>query len=271
MSERSGDESMSTQLPASLAATRQGPVAHLRIVRAAKRNALDNETVAGMHTFFDTVPDDIRAVIVSGDGPHFCAGLDLSAVVDHHDPRDGILHSRMWHRAFEAIRTGKVPVISVLRGAVIGGGLELAVATHIRVAERSAYYGLPEGQRGIFLGGGGSVRISRLIGVDRVQDMMLTGRTLRAEEGHAVGISQYLVDDGAGLDRARELATRIAANSTMTNFAVIQALPRIADMDETNGLYTESLVAAIAQTSPEAKQRLADFLAGRTAKIKPGD
>jgi (methylthio)acryloyl-CoA hydratase len=271
MSEKFPSEAMAIVLPASLVATRSGAVAHLRISRPAKRNALDNATVAGMHAFFDALPADIRVVIISGDGEHFCAGLDLSAVVDHHDPRDGILHSRMWHRAFEAIRTGKVPVVSVLRGAVIGGGLELAVATHIRVAEQSAYYGLPEGQRGIFLGGGGSVRISRLIGVDRVQDMMLTGRTLRAGEGHAVGISQYLVDDGAGLDRARELAARIAANSTMTNFAVIQALPRIADMDETNGLFTESLVAAIAQTSPEAKQRLADFLEGRAAKVKPSN
>lgn len=270
MSETSPGQPIPIELPPSLTARRIDDIAHLRLSRPAKRNALDNATIDGLLTFFTRLPGDIRAVILSGDGDHFCAGLDLSAVVEHHDPRDGIAHSQSWHRAFDSIRFGKVPVISVLKGAVIGGGLEVAVSTHIRVAERSAYYGLPEGQRGIFLGGGGSVRITRLIGVDRVQDMMLTGRTLQSGEAHAMGVSQYLVDDGAGLARAQELATRIAANSPMTNFAVIQALPRIADTDASNGLFTESLMAAIAQTSPEAKRRLADFLEGRAAKVKPG-
>ena len=78
----------------------------------------------------------------------------------------------MWHRVFDRIQYSRVPVIAALRGAVIGGGLELACAAHIRVAEPSAYFALPEGQRGIFVGGGGSVRIPRLIGVARMADMM---------------------------------------------------------------------------------------------------
>jgi enoyl-CoA hydratase/carnithine racemase len=77
--------------------------------------------------------------------------------------------------------------------------LELAAAAHIRVAERSAYYALPESTRGIFVGGGGAVRIPRLIGTTRMIDMMLTGRTYSAEEGLSLGFSQYLVDDGHGL------------------------------------------------------------------------
>src|SRR4029077_19977060 len=113
-------------------------------------------------------------------------------------------------------------------GAVVGGGLELAAAVHIRVAERSAYYALPEGSRGIFVGGGGSVRLPPLLGVARMMDMMLTGRTLNAEEGQAIGLSQYLVDNGAGLAKAIELAERIAGNAPFTNFAVthmLRALP----------------------------------------------
>ena len=70
----------------------------------------------------------------------------------------------MWHRVFERVQFGRVPVVAVLHGAVIGGGLELAAAAHVRVAERSAFYALPEGQRGIFVGGGGAVRLPRLIG-----------------------------------------------------------------------------------------------------------
>ena len=86
----------------------------------------------------------------------------------------------MWHRAFERMERGRLPVVAVLKGAVIGGGLELASATHIRVAEPSAFYALPEGQHGLFVGGGGSVRVPRLIGAHRMADMMLTGRVLDA-------------------------------------------------------------------------------------------
>ena len=118
----------------------------------------------------------------------------------------------MWHAAFDAHPVRPVPVVAVLHGAVVGGGLELAAACHIRVAERSAYYGLPEGQRGIFVGGGGSARIPRLIGVARMTDLMLTGRVFDADEGQAVGLSQYLVEPTAqGLAKALALAARSPA------------------------------------------------------------
>ena len=233
-------EPVGIDLPKSLKATRRGAVAHLRLARSEKRNALDDATVLGLEAFFTRLPKDIGAVVLSGEGAHFSAGLDLfdrlSEVTEKHDPLEGVLHSRMWHRAFEAIQFGRAPVIAALHGAVVGGGLELAAATHIRVAERSTYYGLPEGQRGIFLGGGGSVRIARLIGVARVQDMMLTGRTLSAEEGHQAGVTQYLVEDGKGLETAMALAGKAASNTPATNFAVLHALPRIFESDPASGL-----------------------------------
>ena len=117
-------------------------------------------------------------------------------------------------------------MVAVLNGAVIGGGLELALATHIRVAEPSAFYALPEGSRGIFVGGGASMRLPRLIGVHRMADMMLTGRVLDATEGNDLGISQYLVADGEGYAKGIEIAKRIAENAAITNYAVLQALPR---------------------------------------------
>ena len=175
------EKPIAIELPKSLKATRRGPIAHLRLARPEKRNALDDEMVRGLEAFFIQLPRDVGAVVLSGEGEHFSAGLDLSEVVELPDPLERVLHSRMWHRAFEAMEFGRAPVVAVLHGAVVGGGLELAASAHIRVAERSAYYALPEGQRGIFLGGGGSVRIARLLGLARVQDLMLTGRTLSAE------------------------------------------------------------------------------------------
>jgi len=257
------------KLPPSLRAEQRGAVAVLRLQRAEKRNALNDTLVQGMVTFFDSLPADIRAVVLAGDGEHFSAGLDL-AELEERDVFGGIAHSSSWHRAFDRIQFGKAPVVAVLHGAVVGGGLELAAAVHIRVAERSAYYALPEGSRGIFLGGGGSVRLPPLLGVARMMDMMLTGRTLGAEEGQAIGLSQYLVDDGAGMAKALELAERIAGNAPFTNFAVTHMLPRIARSDPAAGFAAEALTAAIAQGEEEAKKRLKAFLNKRGPKVVRG-
>ena len=243
-----------------------GPVLHLRLNRPAKRNALSDPFIQQIHTCFVNLPPETRAVVVSGEGAHFCAGLDLSELVER-DVHGAVLHSRMWHAAFDAIQFGSVPVVAVLHGAVVGGGLELASACHIRVAEASAYYGLPEGQRGIFVGGGGSARIPRLMGVARMTDLMLTGRVLDAAEGQQVGLAQYLVADGAGLAKGVELARKIAGNAPMSNFAVMHALPRIADQSQSEGLFTESLMAALAESTPDAQARLRAFLEGRAGKV----
>ena len=244
-----------------------GSVTHLRMSRPAKRNAINDALIAAIHTAFINLPESTRVVVISGEGEHFCAGLDLSEVSER-SVAEGIVHSRMWHAAFDQVQFGRVPVVSVLHGAVVGGGLELASSTHIRVAETSAFYGLPEGQRGLFVGGGGSARIPRLIGVSRMTDMMMTGRVLDAAEGQQLGISQYLVGAGEGLAKAFELARRIAQNAPLSNFSVMQALPRIADMSQSDGLFVESLMSAIAQGDDAAKERVRAFLDGRAAKVR---
>ena len=248
--------------------SQDGAVLHIRLNRPVKRNAINDGLIAQLHTAFVNLPADVRAVVVSGEGAHFCAGLDLSELVER-DIHAAILHSRGWHAAFDAIQFGRVPVIAVLHGAVVGGGLELAASCHIRVAEDSAYFGLPEGQRGIFVGGGGSVRIPKLIGVARMTDMMLTGRVYNAEDGERLGFAQYLVGEGQAFDKAMELAERIATNAPLTNYALMHALPRIAEQPADHGFMTEALISAIAQAAPEAKQRVRDFLEGKAGtKVK---
>jgi len=243
-----------------------GPVLHLRLNRPAKRNSISDELLAQIHTVFVNMPSVIKAVVLSGEGEHFCAGLDLSEVSER-TVAEGMLHSRSWHACFDAIQFGPVPVIAVLHGAVVGGGLELASSAHIRVAEDSTFYGLPEGTRGIFVGGGGSVRISRLIGVSRMTDMMLTGRVFDADEGQAFAISNYRVADGEGLAKALQLAQKIAGNAPLSNYAITQALPRIADLSASDGLFMETLMASIAQGDEAAKERVRAFLEKRAAKV----
>jgi (methylthio)acryloyl-CoA hydratase len=234
--------------------------------RPEKRNAINDETILAIENVFSNIPKNVKCAIVYGEGKHFCAGLDLSALKER-NAVDGVFHSRLWHRALDKVQFGTVPVVAVLHGACVGGGLELASACHIRVAEKSTFYALPEGQRGIFVGGGASVRVPKLIGMARMTDMMLTGRVYAATEGAQIGLSQYVEEDGTGLERAIELAQKISSNAGMTNYALMHVLPRIVDAGHDGGLMMESLMAAIAQDAPEAKERLNDFLEGRAKKV----
>ena len=242
-------------------------VAVIRLTRPAKRNALNDALVLAIRNTFDGLPASVRAAVITGDGDHFCAGLDLSELKER-DAGQGLHHSRMWHAALERVQYGPVPVIAALHGAVVGGGLELASACHIRVADESTFYALPEGSRGIFVGGGGSVRIPKLIGVARMTDMMLTGRVYNAQDGEKVGLAQYLVPAGQAFAKAFELAQRVAQNAPLTNYALMHALPRIAEQPADQGFFTEAMMAAIAQSAPEAKERVQAFLDGRAAKVK---
>ena len=260
---------MQARMPPTLHFERQEAIGILRLERSAKRNALNDPAVEGLRDFFAAPPEGLRAVVLHGAGDHFCAGLDL-AELGNRSAAEGVLHSRSWHEAFARIQFGTVPVVTVLHGAVVGGGLELACATHVRVAEPSAFYALPEAQRGIFVGGGGAVRLPRIIGAHRMADMMLTGRTYSAEEGQALGISTYLEPAGQGLAKAIELARKMAANAPMTNFAVMHALPRIAELGQDAGLLMESLIAGVAQSEPEAKARMTSFLEKRAGKVGKG-
>jgi enoyl-CoA hydratase/carnithine racemase len=250
-----------------IAYEQRGAVGVLRLDRPAKRNALSDAMVEEIDACFAAMPDSVRAVVLHGAGQHFCAGLDL-AELSERSAASGMAHSRMWHRVFDRIQFGRAPVVAVLHGAVVGGGLEIASTAHIRVAEQGTFYALPEGQRGIFVGGGASVRVPRLIGAARMADMMLTGRVYSAEEGQAAGISTYLVGPGEGLAKGLELARRIAGNAPATNFALMHALPRIAELGQDAGLLMESLMAGIAQSEPEAKRRMKDFLEKRGAKVQ---
>lgn len=246
---------------------RAGPVFHLRLNRPAKRNSISDELLRQLHTVFVNLPSDVRVVMMSGEGEHFSAGLDLSEVSER-NVVEGIHHSRAWHACFDAIQFGPVPVIAVLHGAVVGGGLELAAAAHLRVSEEGTFYALPEGTRGIFVGGGGSVRIARLVGAALMTDMMLTGRVLDAHEGLAASLATYLVAAGEGLSKGLELATRVAGNAPLSNYAITQALPRIAEMGPSEGLFVESLISSIAQGDEAAKERVRAFLQKRAAKVE---
>ena len=242
-------------------------LAILTLDRPEKGNAVNTRLIEALNRFFQSPPSEARAVVLCGEGRHFCAGLDLSEHKER-DPVESFETSRYWHRTLDMVELGGLPVVTAMKGAVMGGGLEIASATHVRVAEPSAIYQLPEGRRGIFVGGGATVRVTRIIGAGRTTEMMLTGRRVSAEEGQALGLSHYLVEEGEAFDKAVELAETIADNAPMVNAMVLGAIGRIADMPKQEGLFTESVASALTQTSGDARTGMEAFLDRREAKFE---
>ena len=250
-----------------LTLTFEGDIAVVGLNRPAKRNAISDAFVEELDRAITEVEQQAKAAVIFGHGPHFCAGLDLAEHVKK-TPFEGVHGSRRWHEVFGRIQRGKVPWVAALHGAVVGGGLELASSVHVRVADKSAFFALPEGQRGIFVGGGASVRSARLMGVARMTDMMMTGRSVDADTAERWNIVNYVVDEGAALEKAKALAAQAATNAEISNYAVIHALPRINDMGSDDGLFVESFIASFTATSPEAEERLNAFLSKKAGKVK---
>lgn len=242
-------------------------IAVLTLNRADKRNAMSDGLLTEIDAFFSAPPDGVRVAVITGAGGHYCAGLDLSEHVAR-DAEGTLHHSRGWHAVMDRVQGSGLPVVSAMTGAVIGGGLELATSTHVRIAEPDCIFQLPEGRRGIFVGGGATVRVGRILGPDRMTEMMLTGRKYGTDEALALGLAHYAVEAGEALPHALEVAKQIAGNAPLSNYMMIQGIARIADMSRQDGLFVESMAAALAQTSPDALEGLAAFLEKRSPRFR---
>jgi enoyl-CoA hydratase/carnithine racemase len=248
----------------------EGNIALVGLNRPEKRNAINEPVINALREAIARAHEEADVAVLHGHGPNFSAGLDLNEALaratNQVPPRKRRRHS--WHEVFDQIARGPIPWIAALHGAVVGGGLELATAAHIRVCDRTAFFGLPEGQRGIFVGGGGSVRIQRVVGFTVMADMMLTGRLLNTDEAERVHIVRYVVPEGEALNKAMELAARVASNTPDTNWRIINVLPRVADASHDDGLFIEYLSSSM-QRPPEAAERLRAFLEGRARPLAP--
>lgn len=245
----------------------EGAVAKLRLNRPEKRNAVNKEMILEIGAFFASPPPGVKAVILHAQGDHFCAGLDLTQVLTATDPLGAIEESRLWHRVLQDVQYGGLPVIALMHGAVLGGGLEIATAAHVRVAEENAFFGLPEAQRGVFVGGGAAVRVGRIIGSGRMTEMMLTGRTYTALEALALGLAHHMAPAGEGMAKAEALALSVVGNAPLTTYLAIQVLPRIETMGNEEGFMTEALAAALPRFSADSSTGVSAFLSKRAQRF----
>lgn len=248
----------------------EGQVALIGLNRPDKRNAIHDALIDELRSAVLRAHEEADVAVLFGHGSNFCAGLDLAEALARatgqiKSPRKRRRHN--WHEVFDLIARGPIPFVGALHGAVVGGGLELAMATHVRVCDETALFGLPEGQRGIFVGGGGTVRIQRVVGTTVMMDMMLTGRLLTPAEGLQEHVVRYVTPEGQALAKARELATRIAKNSLETNWMIVNVLPRVQDLSHDDGLFMEQLNSNRARP-PEAEARLREFVEGKARRIQ---
>ena len=247
----------------------EGNIALIGLNRPDKRNAINDALIDELRAAVLRAHEEADVAVLHGHGSNFCAGLDLAEALARATGQIKASRKRRrhnWHEVFDLIARGPIPFVAALHGAVVGGGLELATAAHVRVADETVMCGLPEGQRGIFVGGGGTVRIQRVVGTTVMMDMMLTGRLLNAAESLQEHVVRYVVPAGEALAKARSLAERIAKNSLETNWMIINVLPRIHDMSHDDGLFVEQLNSGRARP-PEAEARLREFVEGKAKPI----
>ena len=191
---------------------RRGAIAVVTLERPERRNAVDGDTAQALYDAFQALDQDdaISVSILTGRGPHFCAGADLKALADGQGANPVSRTGDLGPMGPTRLRTRK-PVIAAIEGYAVAGGLELALWADLRVAASDAVFGVFCRRFGVPLIDGGTIRLPRLIGQSRAMDMILTGRAVGAQEALSFGLVNRLSAPGAALDAALDLASQIAA------------------------------------------------------------
>lgn len=241
-----------------------GRVAWIAINRPEAKNALNADAFAGLTDSLDQIraADDVRVIVITGGaGGPFGAGADLGEIMD----LDGIGAHRLLSRGqaiFSQIESFGIPTIAAVRGWALGGGFELALSCSLIVASESARFGLPEAGLGLIPGYGGTQRLAASIGQKAALTVMLTGEPMSAERAWQLGLlAAPPVTDGELKERAMSLAERIASRSPQAIRAILDAaaVPPVQE----RGLRHELALAALAISSPDAREGIDAFLSKR--------
>ncbi|HEX6642699.1 MAG TPA: enoyl-CoA hydratase-related protein [Thermoanaerobaculia bacterium] len=242
-------------------------IAVVTVNRPDKLNALNAATVGELERAFRDVAadDDVRGVIVTGAGEKaFVAGADIGELAQM-GPIDGVAVSRLGQDAFRFLETMGKPVIAAVNGFALGGGMELALACHLRVASEKAKFGLPEVKLGIIPGYGGTVRLPRIVGRGRALELILTGEMIDAAEAHRIGLANRVVAPGTTLDEARALMTKVLGNGPVALRLALESVDHGADASMDEGLTLESSLFGLLATTDDMREGMAAFLEKRAA------
>jgi len=235
-------------------------------------NAFNKQVVEELGSAFDevTTNDEVKAIIITGAGQFFVAGADINeiyAVKDKPDEAEAFI--RKGKEVFNEIEASKKPVIAAMNGRfALGGGLEMSMACHIRLAEDGLRIGQPEINLGIIPGWGGTQRLPRLVGKGKALEIMLTGDPITAQEAYRIGLVDKVVPTGRVLKEATGLARRIVSKSALPITAIIDAVNDGLDKDLQAGLEVETEQFVALQGSEDMEEGLKAFLEKRKPQFK---
>jgi enoyl-CoA hydratase len=245
-------------------------LAVVTVNRPDKLNALNADTVRQLDAVVREVraDDGVRAVIVTGAGEKaFVAGADIAELAQM-GPIDGVEVSRAGQATFRMLEQLPKPVICAVNGFALGGGLELALACHVRIASARAKFGLPEVKLGIIPGYGGTVRLPRLVGRGRALEMMLTGEMVDAEEAYRIGLVNRVVEPGAVLDAARAMARTMTANGPIALALALEAVDRGMSTTIDDAQILESRLFGLLASTEDMREGMQAFMAKRKAEFR---
>jgi enoyl-CoA hydratase len=245
----------------------QDRIAVLSVNRPDKLNALNEQTIRELADAVDEVTrrDDVGGVIVTGVGEKaFVAGADIAELA-RMGPVDGIDVSRLGQQVFRRIELSRKPVIAAVNGFALGGGCELALACHLRIASENAQFGLPEVKLGIIPGYGGTLRLPRIVGKGRALELMLTAQFIKADEAYRIGLANKVVPQAELMDTARKLMETILANGPVAVGLAIECATRGMEMSVDDGLAFESNLFGLLAATGDMREGMSAFLEKRKA------
>ena len=244
-------------------------VATVTVNRPEKRNPLNRETVAALDDCFRDLAanPDVKAIILTGAGEKaFVAGADLNQVTGL-DAMQGREWGRVGQAVFSRIESMEKPVIAAINGWALGGGLELAMSCHIRIAAETARMGQPEVKLGIVPGYGGTQRLARIIGRGRALEMLLTGDPIDAAEAYRIGLVNHIAPANELMTKAREIAGKILKNGPVAVALILQAVNRGLEMPLPQALEWEASQFGLSCATEDIKEGTRAFLEKREPKF----
>jgi enoyl-CoA hydratase len=247
----------------------QAGIATLSVDRPDRLNALDQTTIRELGEAVEELDAETaaRGGIPTGAGEKsFVAGADIRELAVM-GPVEGVAVSRAGQRVFRRIELLKKPVVAAVNGFALGGGCELALACHLRVASENARFGLPEVRLGIIPGYGGTLRLPRIVGKGRALELILTGQMIDAREAHRIGLVNRVFPADELLDGARALMTTILTNGPIAIAAAIEATTRGMEIPLDDGLALESNLFGLLASTSDMQEGMSAFLEKRKAEF----
>jgi enoyl-CoA hydratase len=248
----------------------QDRIATISVNRPDKLNALNEQTIRDLGSAVEefTARADVGGVILTGVGERaFVAGADIAELAKM-GPVDGVEVSRMGQRVFRAIELSRKPVLAAVNGFALGGGCELALACHLRIASDNAKFGLPEVKLGIIPGYGGTLRLPRIVGKGRALELMLTADMIDALEAYRIGLANRVVPQAELMDSARAMMSVILRNGPVALGLAIECTTRGMEMSVDDGLALESNLFGLLAATDDMREGMTAFLEKRKAEFQ---